>query len=181
MGGLAALTNRTMSDREMSFRLRLARGASPRVCPGPRRPAPPSPFAAFSIAMTRTRNAPRERERLPMTIGEVEEDAMRESHARSPSPGGGGSASSNAASRGGVNLKQKEPPHPDAHLRSRRTLPLQGRVRECAAMRRRPQRQRPPHFAGVFTRSAVKKTTASVPAFLCQWMVFTPSAVVSPG
>ena len=143
----------------------------------PRRPH----FSAAHLFKPLTRNAPRERERLPMTIGEVEEDAMRESHARSPSPGGGGSASSNAASRGGVNLKQKEPPHPDAHLRSRRTLPLQGRVRACAAMRRRPQRQRPPHFAGVFTRSAVKKTTASVPAFLCQWMVFTPSAVVSPG
>src|SRR5690348_4706375 len=36
------------------------------------------------------------------------------------------------------------------------------------------------YFAGALIRSAVKMVTSSLPTFLCQCTVFTPSAVLSP-
>jgi hypothetical protein len=140
-GGLAARPNRAMSDREMSSRLRLARGASPRVLTRPRRPAPPSLFAALSIANLGRETRREKGSACPIIRRFKRCDARASSSITLPWRGRVGEHEAKRnASRGGVNLIPRSHPTPTlASLVS--TLPLQGRVsrstRHAARLRQR--------------------------------------------
>ena len=112
-GGLAECEIRTASSSRSIVPLASSReAASPRVRQDPGVPRRPHFFAA--VLGWRDSGAKASARTGAAEFGRTD-DTKRELQARLPSPGGGGSASAEGASRGGVALKRKESPHPDAH------------------------------------------------------------------